>query len=135
MTVGQLTGPNSLLNANNTSVKKALGRDEFLQLLVAQLKNQNPMDPINGADFAAQLAQFSQLENLMQINQTMLQMVQLQQLAQAASLVGRRVQYQPLDSESIRTGVITHVHLTNNGLTLQVDEQTVTPAQIRAFLA
>lgn len=135
MTVGQLTGANNLLNANNTSNKKPLGRDEFLQLLVAQLKNQNPMDPIDGADFAAQLAQFSQLESLMQINQTMLQMVQLQQLAQAASLVGRRVQYQPLDSENTRIGVITGVHLTKNGLTLQVDGQTVTPAQIRAFLA
>jgi flagellar basal-body rod modification protein FlgD len=135
MTVGQLVGANNLASINNPTAKKPMGRDEFLQLLVAQLKNQNPMDPVNGADFAVQLAQFSQLENLMQLNDTMRQIVQLQQLAQAASLVGRRVQYQSLNDNSLRTGVISSVQLTNNGLVLQVDGHTISPMQIRAFLA
>jgi len=135
MTIGQLLGANNLTRINNPIAKKPMGRDEFLQLLVAQLKNQNPMDPIDGADFAVQLAQFSQLENLMQLNDTMRQIVQLQQLAQAASLVGRRVQYQSLGDDSLRTGVISSVQLTSNGLVLQVDGQTISPMQIRAFLA
>ena len=39
-----------------------ISRDSFLKLLVAQLKNQDPMNPSDGAQFIAQLAQFSQLE-------------------------------------------------------------------------
>lgn len=55
-----------------SAVKKAngtLGKDEFLQLLVTQLKNQDPMEPMKSEEFAVNLAQFSQLEQLMSINQ------------------------------------------------------------------
>jgi flagellar basal-body rod modification protein FlgD len=48
-----------------------MGKDEFLKLLVAQLKNQDPMSPDNGQEMAAQLAQFSSLEQLTQIGKTM----------------------------------------------------------------
>jgi flagellar basal-body rod modification protein FlgD len=48
-----------------------LGRDEFLQLLVAQLRNQDPTSPQDGHEFAAQLAQFSSVEQLTSINAAM----------------------------------------------------------------
>jgi flagellar basal-body rod modification protein FlgD len=44
-------------------------KEMFLQLLVAQLKNQDPMQPSDGAQFVAQLAQFSQLEQVIAIRQ------------------------------------------------------------------
>jgi len=49
----------------------ALGKDQFLQLLVAQMKNQDPMNPMDGTQMAAQLAQFSSVEQLTQINETL----------------------------------------------------------------
>ena len=49
----------------------ALGRDEFLQLLVAQLRNQDPTSPQEGHEFAAQLAQFSSVEQLTNIGSTL----------------------------------------------------------------
>jgi len=45
-----------------------LGKEEFLQLLVAQLKNQDPLEPSNPEEMAAQLAQFSSVEQLININ-------------------------------------------------------------------
>lgn len=45
-----------------------LGKDEFLQLLVTQLRYQDPLSPMQAEDFAAQLAQFSSLEQLMNAN-------------------------------------------------------------------
>jgi flagellar basal-body rod modification protein FlgD len=48
-----------------------MGRDEFLKLLVSQLKNQDPLNPMDGKDMAAQLAQFSSVEQLLQINKSL----------------------------------------------------------------
>jgi flagellar basal-body rod modification protein FlgD len=50
---------------------KAMGRDEFLKMLTAQLKNQDPLNPMDGKDMAAQLAQFSTVEQLIQMNKTL----------------------------------------------------------------
>jgi flagellar basal-body rod modification protein FlgD len=49
----------------------ALGMDSFLTMLVAQLQNQDPLNPMEGSDFSAQLAQFSQLEQLINLNDVM----------------------------------------------------------------
>ena len=46
-----------------------MGKDEFLKLLTTQLKYQDPMDPMDGKDMAADLAQFSGLEQLLNINE------------------------------------------------------------------
>ncbi|MBI2795788.1 MAG: hypothetical protein HYX65_03680 [Gemmatimonadetes bacterium] len=62
------------LNANSAgSAAGALGgatmgKDEFIKLLVAQMQRQDPLNPSDGKDMAAQLAQFSSLEQLMNIN-------------------------------------------------------------------
>ena len=51
--------------------RNALGQDEFLKMLVAQLKNQDPLNPMDGKDMAAQLAQFSAVEQLITMNKSM----------------------------------------------------------------
>ncbi|HCT55782.1 MAG TPA: hypothetical protein DGD08_01075 [Gemmatimonas aurantiaca] len=48
-----------------------MGRDEFLKMLVAQLKNQDPLNPMDGKDMAAQLAQFSTVEQLLKMNESL----------------------------------------------------------------
>ena len=58
--------PRTSLPTNGT-----MGRDEFLKMLVAQLKNQDPLNPMDGKDMAAQLAQFSTVEQLIAMNKTM----------------------------------------------------------------
>jgi flagellar basal-body rod modification protein FlgD len=48
-----------------------LGRDAFLKMLVAQMEHQDPLNPMEGTDFSAQLAQFSSLEQLFSVNDTL----------------------------------------------------------------
>lgn len=50
---------------------QALGKDDFLKLLLAQLKNQDPQDPADSAQMAAQLAQFTSVEQLTNISKTL----------------------------------------------------------------
>ncbi|MGE8191094.1 flagellar hook assembly protein FlgD [Pseudomonas sp. NPDC086278] len=74
--------------------KKELGKDAFLQLLVTQLKNQNPLEPQDNGAFVAQLAQFSSLEGITTLNDTVSAIAgnyNSSQALQASSLVGRSV--------------------------------------------
>jgi flagellar basal-body rod modification protein FlgD len=63
-----VTGVSSGTTNAATTNNKILGQDDFLKMLIAQLQNQDPLNPLQGADFAAQLAQFSSLDQLTQIN-------------------------------------------------------------------
>ncbi len=58
----------SASNAITTAAGGAMGKDQFVQLLVSEMKNQDPLNPMDGKDLAAQLAQFSSVEQLMNIN-------------------------------------------------------------------
>ena len=54
----------------STPISNSMGKDDFMKLLVAQLKNQDPLNPMDGKEMAAQLAQFSSVEQMMQLNTT-----------------------------------------------------------------
>ena len=77
---------------------KELGQDVFLELMVTQMRNQNPLDPQKNSEFVAQLAQFSSVEGLDKLNKTMDSFVgsfenslQSNQALQASAMVGRFV--------------------------------------------
>ena len=84
------SGTTSLTAAQN----KTVGKDEFFRMLVAQLKNQDPLNPQDGSAFAAQLAQFSSLEQLSNLNTALTsQNLNMSNLlnAQSVSLIGKEV--------------------------------------------
>ena len=55
--------------AKTAAPDKSVSRDTFLKLLVAQIRNQNPLSPADGIEFLTQLAQFTELEQLMGMRQ------------------------------------------------------------------
>jgi len=76
----------------------SIGKNEFLQLLVTQLKNQDPLSPLQPYEFAAQLAQFSSVEQLTQLNDNVGQEIDATNLNAvlgkanlSASLVGHEI--------------------------------------------
>ncbi len=71
-----------------------LGKDQFLELLVAQMNNQDPLSPQENGEFIAQLAQFSTVEGIGNLNTSMESLLsgyQSSQALQASSMVGRTV--------------------------------------------
>ncbi|HEY4321484.1 MAG TPA: flagellar hook capping FlgD N-terminal domain-containing protein [Gemmatimonadales bacterium] len=101
MTIPPIGGSSSGATDPTTPLATAppiLGKDDFLQMLVAQLKNQDPMSPMDGTQFAAQLAQFSTVEQLTELNTTATtqataasQETLTQQASFGNSLIGRDV--------------------------------------------
>jgi len=59
-------------SSTSVKAKKDLGKDDFLNLLVTQLKHQDPLNPMESQEFSTQLAQFSSLEQLFGMNETLL---------------------------------------------------------------
>jgi flagellar basal-body rod modification protein FlgD len=94
-------GAGSILDQLNIQNKQAaekkkdeLGQAEFMKLLVAQLENQDPLQPQENGEFIAQLAQFSSLESIEKMSSKMDGLVtslQSSQALQASALVGREV--------------------------------------------
>ena len=90
--------PVDALNSNTSGVTSskdsALGKDDFLNLLVAQLQNQDPLSPLDSTAFTSQLAEFSSLEQLANVNENLeyLQMYQSSiNNAQAVSFIGKNI--------------------------------------------
>jgi flagellar basal-body rod modification protein FlgD len=91
----QLSAPQTVAQPQGSSI---LGKDDFLKLLTMQLQYQDPLNPLSGTEFAAQLAQFSSVEQLSNINTNLQQsidanyvMTQSINNALAATFVGKDV--------------------------------------------
>lgn len=97
----QLSGLEAGLTQNAATGKKKkndeIGKNEFLNLLVTQLKNQDPLDPMKSEEFAVNLAQFSQLEQLVSINEK----IGATSGSDAASMAGYLGQEIYVDSETL----------------------------------
>ena len=98
MNVQALTGYNTYGTSTEGKGKSSLGQQEFLRLLVTQLQNQDPVNPMDGAEFASQLAQFNSVEQLIQVNSGLQNLQYAQDLmgssltnSMAASLTGKEV--------------------------------------------
>lgn len=70
-TIGNTNAATASATTTAAAKSKTLGQTDFLNLLVAQLKNQDPLNPSDPTEFTSQLAQYSQLEQLFNLNDSM----------------------------------------------------------------
>lgn len=96
--VNTAPAPTGATSSSLSKANGAMGKEEFLKLFVAQMKNQDPMNPMQGEELAAQLAQFSSVEQLINLNQQLeaqaeasASMMLTLQNGSAANLLGREV--------------------------------------------
>src|SRR3954467_652243 len=100
-----------------SSTKKAdqaLGKDDFLKLMVAQMKNQDPMNPADDKDNIAQMAQFSSLEQITNLANATQELANRMSLTQNVGLLGHAVTYKAADGTSA-SGTVDGLDLAKDG--------------------
>ena len=106
---------NKANTVNGRTASQQLGKDDFLKLLITQLSNQDPTNPMEDTQFIAQMAQFSSLEQMTNMNQEFAKMNSMLVSSQAVNTIGKTVDVNLGDT--VTTGVVDAV---STGLNPQV---------------
>jgi flagellar basal-body rod modification protein FlgD len=110
-TVSAVSGTNTTNTTSSTSSAGSLDYKAFLQLLIAQLKNQDPTAPTDSTQFVAQLATFSQVEQSVTTNSKLDSLLTAQSLSMADAFIGHTV----TSSDGETSGLVTSVKITSDG--------------------
>ncbi len=105
-TAQQVDQVNQRLSSGEGS-RTDLGRDDFLRILITQLQNQDPTEPMDDREFIAQMAQFSSLEQITNMSEEFRRLSGLLSGSQAVGLIGRTVEVSA--GERVLEGRVTEV--------------------------
>ncbi len=123
MYVSATSGAGAASAQHAQSSGAAVDYQAFLKLLVAEMKNQDPTEPMDSTEYVAQLASFSQVEQSVQINSKLDQILQTSAVAQADSLLGHTI----TSADGSQSGVVSQVRLTSEGIVAVTAEGTEIP--------
>ena len=128
MSYQPITIVNGQVVPETTTTKKTTSnqnlQDQFLNLLVSQLKNQNPLEPMKNDEFLAQTAQFQALNEMQKLNKSMTSFMSQSQLSNASALIGKQVTALNSDGDTV-TGTVTSVQLNGSDTLLEIDGKLV----------
>ena len=117
------------LPQQNKGPSTSFDKDMFLKLLVAQLRYQNPLKPMDQSEFMAQAAQLAGVEQLQALGKAQTEAVAWQKQLTAASLVGKTVTGTSVEGTDV-TGHVDRVSIAATGITLTIAGQSVPLASV-----
>ena len=101
-------------NQKSDEARDELGKDAFFDLLTTQLKNQNPLKPMDNTKFISQMAEFSSLEQMSNMNSSLSEFIKSQSVTQGASLIGKTVETVNEDTGKTESGKVSQVGFEND---------------------
>ncbi len=119
----------------STGALTGIGQDQFLQLLIAQLQNQDPLEPVNNQEFIQQLATLNSVQGLQDLNASFGQMLKLQQLTQGSDMIGKTIEYTLTDAAESKTGTVESVQTQDGNFVLLVGTDQVSLDQVQSVIA
>lgn len=127
---GQLVESASENSVKKAAAKNGMDKDAFLQLLVAQMKYQDPLEPTSNTEYISQYATFSQVEQMQNMAATM-------ELSRASSMVGKMVEIQSKDKNGDATvvqGIVEYVTYENNKAFVSIDGNLYSADDVHAVI-
>ncbi len=110
---------------------------DYMKLLVTQLRNQNPLEPLDNKDMSAQLAQFSQLQQVENLNTSFSKVLESVQRSYASSLIDKEISFKAQASDGtveIKTGQVEEVTIGAEGeILLTVGDRQVKLADVTSI--
>lgn len=103
--------------------------DQFLQLLVTQLQNQDPLNPVDSSSFLSGIASLDTVDSISNLNASFSSMLQLEQLTSGSSLIGQTVAY-TTGSGAAASGTVTGISVQNGQFMVDIGNTQVGLSQI-----
>jgi flagellar basal-body rod modification protein FlgD len=103
----------SSTTSSSSTATPTLGYNDFLQLLLAQMQNQDPLNPTDSTQYVSQLASFSNVEQGINMNSKLDQLLVDTNLTQASAIVGHTL----TSSDGSTSGIVSSVRVDSSGAT------------------
>jgi flagellar basal-body rod modification protein FlgD len=122
MTTNSVGSSGSSTTTSSSSVPPNLNLNtgDFLNMMMKQLENQDPLNPTNSDQLMSQMSAIGQMESSSNLDTTLSNLGTQTQIGSASSLMGKQVQGIDLNNNSV-TGVVTAVQVASTGVSLQLD--------------
>jgi flagellar basal-body rod modification protein FlgD len=119
MSVSPITPPSST-PVNKTGTGYNLKPEDFINMMITQLQNQDPLEPAKNEELLAQMSQIGQLQSSTDLQTSLKSMVLQNQIGSSATLIGKMVQGLGTDNSPIN-GVVNSVKVQDDGVSLELD--------------
>jgi flagellar basal-body rod modification protein FlgD len=125
--ISVLTGDYSSNNVQDVSAATSkLDKDAFFRLLITQLQNQDPLNPMEDKEFISQMAQFSSLEQMQNMNTNLVQIMRIQSISECANLIGKTVETIDNNTGETIKGVVNQIAFEDNEIYVILDDDNDT---------
>lgn len=117
------TNSTSSTSSTTTTSSNTVDYNTFLQLLITEMKNQDPTNPMDTSQYMSQFAQLSSVEQAMQTNTKLDSLLSSQALSQADGLIGKNVSFADSTGATF-TGKVASISINSNGSVATLDDGT-----------
>lgn len=118
---------------------KDMSIDQFLKLIITELQNQDPLNPMNNTELLQQLGQIRQISSTTQLSQTLEAVIAGQNMATATTLIGKKVSALSNDQREVtgvvdRVSVVTEENTARRTVTLHIGDAQIRLENVREIL-
>jgi flagellar basal-body rod modification protein FlgD len=117
----------------NNDALRGLGMDDFLKLMITQMQNQDPLDPMSNSEMLQQISQIRSIGATAELSETLGAVLLGQNISSATNLIGKRISARTDAGEEVQ-GLVDRISISDGVPKIRVDEHTISLNNIREII-